>query len=223
MNVRHDLLRDLVSTFCHEIEAPTRHIKFFTNKLKQEEAIVSESLRSEFNESIDFIQSSSLRLQEIISGTLRFSQFLLEKSEKPVSLKECVSCNLEKTELKGINVELVEEVPVVFQDRIFVSVFYELFCNSQKFGDKNLELKIKSRKRGEFFTVELLDNGSVLKEGVRQIKPFCNIGKEAEGLGLGLFFCKLIVENFDGQFNIEAKAGERFKVQIIMPVSQGNS
>lgn len=51
--------------------------------------------------------------------------------------------------------------------------------------------------------------------------PFCSTKKN--GLGIGLFQCKEIVESLDGQIKVESQVGRGTTFIILLPVMQDSS
>ena len=140
---------------------------------------------------------------------------LLEEVKKSISVSlSAINVNL-KVDFKVENVK--------FSKKNLRSIFINLLSNAIKYRyvDRDLEIKIKSRRIADFVELSFEDNGiGIEAENIRDIfSKFKRVNSEknvAEGAGIGLFLVRKIAENAGGKVSLVSEYGEGscFKVFI---------
>ncbi len=118
--------------------------------------------------------------------------------------------------LAGIkeNIEIPPDLPAVRADSARMDhLFINLMLNAIQSMPENGVLSISARADGRSVIVEVGDNGPGISEEqmARLFEPFST--SRMDGSGLGLYSCKQIVEEFDGEIGVEtSSAGTTFTV-----------
>jgi two-component system, sensor histidine kinase and response regulator len=101
-------------------------------------------------------------------------------------------------------------------------VLGEIIDNAIKFTAKNEAISIKGNANLKTYSIKIKDFGTGMNQSqIDKIGPFVQFYKSAEekqGLGLGLFISKKIIENNHGKLNIFSKEGEGTEVEITLPI-----
>jgi K+-sensing histidine kinase KdpD len=91
------------------------------------------------------------------------------------------------------------------------AVFRNLISNGLKYGGKGCKIRINIDDCGSIYKINVFNSGSPVPEEDRNMlfKKFCRIGKrdngELEGIGLGLYLVREILETHGGKIWYEAR------------------
>lgn len=101
-----------------------------------------------------------------------------------------------------------------------VQVFVNILENAHKYSKGNKEIFLKLKEGSDFFTVYITDQGQGIEE---KDLPFVFKGfykgenSKHEGMGLGLFLTKNIVDAHHGEISIDSEVGKGTSVRIKLP------
>jgi len=168
-----------------------------------------------------YLQSISLaanRMDKLIIGLLDYSRLSKIKQLETVDCHAVLNAILADLDLsiKNANAKIkLGDLPLINAYPIEISqLFQNLLTNALKFKqkDKTLELAISAKKEGPGFCFEFKDNGIGMEEKdigkIFQIFQRLHTEEEFEGTGLGLAYCKKIVELHSGQIWVKSKPNE---------------
>ena len=227
-------LGEMATGVAHELNQPLSVIKtvssFFLKKIRQEEPIDEEVLRSMLAK----VDSNVDRAGRIITHMRLFAR----KSDLqliPVDLNEVLRRSFEifsqQLKLRGIEVvwELEENLPEVLADPDRLEqVFINLLINARdaltenwEGGDKIITLKTKASPRQVI--VEIADSGPGIKEDHREkiFDPFFTTKEVGKGTGLGLSISYGIIKNCRGAIRVVSGEGEGARFVMAFPVAGG--
>jgi signal transduction histidine kinase len=107
--------------------------------------------------------------------------------------------------------------------RLLERVFNNLLTNALKFIPEAGHIDIYVSIEGEYLVVKVADDGPGVpnKDKERIFEKFAQVeGTERRGAGLGLTFCKMVIEEHNGILAVEDSmmGGALFKVQLPIPV-----
>ncbi len=229
-NKFEDLRTSLLDTLPHEFRTPlnsiigfadilrTRADKITPEKIKKYADIIFESgnILHRLNENyllfsrLKLIQANINDLEKLRkindynTNTVDSIKFVIGKFIKDHKIEERFELNLDKTILQ------VDEF-------YFEKIIYELIDNALKFSQKNTKVIIYSRKKDGKYILSIQSCGrSMTNQQVANIGAFVQFEREEyaqNGLGLGLAIVKLIVNIYNGKFEIKNNV-ENFSVNI---------
>jgi signal transduction histidine kinase len=111
-----------------------------------------------------------------------------------------------------------EELPSIRgSESVFVRVWANLVQNALNAMPRGGRLDVSLRREGGFAVVSVGDEGEGVNPSIahRMFEPFVTTRKKAEGMGLGLAFCKKAIESAGGEIGFEGKErGTVFHVRI---------
>jgi putative PEP-CTERM system histidine kinase len=167
------------------------------------------------------IGSAASRINQLIS---RMNALRHELCLKPAEL----DLNLVVTEtlanLNGtLGTKLVtnfDQVPRILADREQLqSVFTNLVLNAHDAVGANGRITVETAQQGEWVALSVSDNGCGMTEQFIKnslFRPFRSTKKE--GLGIGMFQSKTIVEAHRGKIHVESELGVGTKFRVILPL-----
>ncbi len=210
----------LSAGIAHEINNPLSVISYATQLLLREEQIPSFQ-----RELLERIESEADRLKTLTGGLLSFSR-ARETLKRFTDLNETVRdvMRLLQYELTRKNIEIKEEfsaLPLVQVDvNKLKQVVVNLVMNAAHALGKDGVLTLRTRLEGErWVELAVADNGPGIAPDVQKkiFEPFFTTKKEGEGTGLGLYICRTIVTDHDGQLLLESAPGEGTTFRILLP------
>lgn len=214
----------MVSITQHELEACSRHINFFVDKLK--------SSKTNFNQddlkALDFLGGTSDRLSLIIEALFKLAAFFLNEEvdskkelvsleELALSLRDSLSLDFKNKKLQ-VQLESFVDLKV---PHFFMEIFLkEIFLNSLKYSENELvKIILENQVTDDGFLNLLVSedakNSKVLNKAA--LRLFISGGGTNDGAGLGLFLCKLVAQKYGG--DLEIVEGERLCLKASFKIS----
>ena len=217
--------QELINNLAHEMNTPITSIRGFAEYM-----LITEISKEEQEECLGFISSESNRLKNISDTLLQMAQL----QENDASLMESTfSINNLCERLKNLYSKSFSDKNVSFHLRCDVEKMYgnevliesllrNLITNAYRaIQDKEAGcIGVKVFGDSTKITIVVEDNGCGIDEiHLKQIfEPFYRVDKERSrangGSGLGLAFCKKIVELHRGEIIVESKLNEGTKFTV---------
>lgn len=218
LSQKNEELEQFAYIASHDLQEPLNTISGIVEVLKLEGVQRNES---EYKQSLGFIYTSVERLRSLIKGLLDYSrigrQLLLETVECHKLLHNVLNdLHASITESKAqvvVEPSIFELPPLRVYPLEFNQLFQNLISNAIKFRKPQIapEISIGVEDEGDFHKFHVSDNGIGIDEHFLQ-KVFV-IFKRAharsayEGTGIGLAFCKKIVELHEGTISVSSSPG----------------
>ena len=125
---------------------------------------------------------------------------------------------------RRLEMPVSEPIPVVCDANIVSRVIGNLLSNAFKFTPEGGEVRVRIARTGDAVRFSVSDTGpGIPVEFHRKIfDKFGQVtgGKERNGVGLGLTFCKLAVEAHGGCIGLESEPGKGSTFWFILPAAQ---
>ncbi|MEG4250800.1 hybrid sensor histidine kinase/response regulator [Microcoleus sp. Pol10D4] len=176
------------------------------------------------------VQSCSRQLQliESLTATQQFDVKSASLAMKPLSLPALVQnilierlpiLNQHRVKVKQL---LAADLPLVHADaQQLWRVFGNLIDNAVKYNQSGFILTVEAKKEGEMVRCTVADNGAgiSLQQCARLFEPYTRgVGVSLrQGLGLGLFICRQIVEAHGGEIGVDSELGKGARFWLTLP------
>ena len=176
------------------------------------------------------VQSCSRQLQliESLTATQQFDVKSAFLAMKPLSLPALVQ-----------NI-IIERLPILKQHRVKVKqlfpadlplvnadaqqlwrVFGNLIDNAVKYNQSGFILTVEAKREGEMVLCTVADNGAGIspQQCARLFEPYTRgVGVSLrQGLGLGLYICRQIVEAHGGEIGVDSELGKGARFWLTLP------
>ena len=176
------------------------------------------------------VQSCSRQLQliESLTATQQFDVKSASLAMKPLSLPALVQ-----------NI-IIERLPILKQHRVKVKqlfpadlplvnadaqqlwrVFGNLIDNAVKYNQSGFILTVEAKREGEMVLCTVADNGAGIspQQCARLFEPYTRgVGVSLrQGLGLGLYICRQIVEAHGGEIGVDSELGKGARFWLTLP------
>lgn len=220
--------QELIDNLAHEMNTPITSIGGFADYMR-----ISQLSKEEQEECLDFIIRENHRLKEISSTLLSMAQMEQEDGFFAVfSLKQLCSRieELYTKQFQEENIALNMECKVqeMYGNEVLIeSLLRNLITNARRAlsDTEQGRIDVAIYKEDENLKMRVSDNGcGIEKEHLEQIfEPFYRVDKarsrENGGSGLGLPFCKKIVEFHNGTISVESAPGRGTTFMISFTIS----
>ncbi len=221
------LKTELITNVSHDIKTPLTSIINYVDLLKNENI---EDVK--IKEYIEILDIKSIRLKKLIEDLIEMSKSTTNnlKLEKiNINLLELIKQQLGEysDRFSKLNLDVVFDVEknmeyMILTDSKYINrIFDNLFSNIEKYSMPNTRVYIKLNKINSKISIEI-KNISKSKLNINEEELFERFtrgdkSRTEEGSGLGLTISKSLVEQLNGNINIEID-GDLFKVEIIFNV-----
>jgi two-component system NtrC family sensor kinase len=209
----------LAGNIAHELNNPLTGIRSFAQILR-----VDSTLKKEYVSDLSEIDKASQRCQDIIQGLKEFSVGSSNATHlKKVSLNDTIHKTLPflKAALRhhNLNLELSSANIEIFADpQILQQIIFNLIINACQSMTNPGTVTVRTSKKTDYGILEIADNGPGIPVEIqdRIFEPFFTTKKDGEGTGLGLSFCKSMLEKMNGEitFKTSSEKGTQFIVKI---------
>ena len=202
----------LSAAAAHELGTPLNTIFLIINDLLKEKKLVEDK---NIVKDIHLLKSQAERCKEILQ---RFSKNPLKLKDKfldKVKITDLIKINFDKfnknKKLNIKNIQIIDEPEILFKDEMMYAlgniiqnaIFHCKETVSVELDYNKNDLKISITDDGLGFSKEIID-----KLG----EPY--ISKNSQGMGLGIFIAKNLIENMGGKINLFNSKDDNAVVEI---------
>ncbi|MGK9370111.1 sensor histidine kinase [Melioribacter sp. Ez-97] len=234
-----ELKNDLINNITHEFKTPISTISIACEALGDPELAVNEKIVKRYS---GIVREENERLKRLVESLLTTaaleknggSSFNLVKKEISVDdvVNECVKSFAERARAENFSIETIG-IPsgiIINGDKYhLINVLGNLIDNAVKYNLRKPDVKISVSKGGNRCIVEVSDNGIGIPRGETDkiFDTFYRIPTgnihNVRGNGLGLSYCKNIVELHGGKIEVVSKPNEGSKFIISLPLAGNKS
>lgn len=200
-------LEQFVYVLSHDLKEPIRRMKLYTDVLSED---FDEALSEKAKTYIDKIQGSAQRMDTIIRSLLAYMKLgSEEKSSEPIewgSIFETIRAHLDTSIANSSSEIYIDRLPDLFcAPASIITIFQNLISNAIKYcpPERTPQISISCTEKLGFYIFCVADNGEGIPENCAWdiFLPFKRLHSQShsEGTGLGLAFCKTIIESYGGR------------------------
>ena len=214
-----------LANMSHEIRTPLNAIIGFSNILAAAEE------EQEKQEYINIIESNNTLLLQLISDILDLSkieagtlEFCYSNVELNDIISEIESVTRYRTESNGIQLIVQKGLPsclIRTEKNRLMQVLNNLLNNASKFTSQgSITFGYKLCDKELYFYVKDTGCGIPKDKQANIFQRFEKLNENAQGSGLGLSICQLIIEHIGGQIWIDSEYAEGSRFCFTHPISQ---
>lgn len=221
--------RNYITFVSHEMRTPLVTIRQYIEALK---TIAKDKLTEDAIEIIERCNKRIHLLEDMVRHWLDYSRVMdgtFAQTQKPVKLAGIIEKSIdemapvcEKRQLSLIYSLCPEDLIIKGDEESLRRVFINIIGNATKYTPIGGQIRLDTELDAHYVRVKIADTG----EGIPADKlsfifePFYRVkGNEDQhkGSGLGLAFCKKIVEAHAGSIEVKSKVGEGTVFTVILP------
>jgi two-component system phosphate regulon sensor histidine kinase PhoR len=217
---------DFINNFTHEFKTPISVIKIAGSNLRGDSEL-SERKRKQYGKILD---EEADKLNELMNKLLSFTQLenkSIQIKKEEINLEDFVKGYIETFQIKYPDFKLhykIHGLISFYTDPVLLgSIFQNLIENAYKYSNpKRRELLINIRPGKKNILFSFADKGiGIAKEEVNNIfKKFYRIENQYNlngSVGLGLAFCKELVNFMNGDITVKSKINEGSEFIVTLP------
>ena len=205
---------DFVSLVSHELRAPLTNINGSIELIAAERQALSPGRQ----EVLDILSNESARLTHLVQNILDVSlleagRLVLNPGMLPLRpfLRQQLNGRLAQNELHKIVLDVPPNLPPAWADELHLAyVMVNLVDNAVKYSPDGGEITVSARGGGDTLTLSISDHGIGVPPGAqthlfdRFYRANNGADREVYGHGLGLYFCRKLVEAQHGRIWVES-------------------
>lgn len=221
-------IKELVSDISHQTKTPLANIMLYSQLLQEQnlgeesQKLVTEILQQ--SQKLEFLIQSLVKTSRLEAGTFQLTPTVQNVS---IMVKEVIAQGKQKAANKEIEVlyEGDEKIVNALYDRKWTGeALYNILDNGIKYSPKGSRINIRIKEYEMFVCIEIQDEGTGLTEDeipmvFQRFYRGENV-RDEEGVGLGLYLARQIVEEQGGYIKVSSKNGEGSVFGIYLPKEQ---
>lgn len=218
-------LKELVSDISHQTRTPLANILLYTQLLQEQELddtgreLVDEISRQ--SEKLQFLIEALIKTSRLETGTYSFVTKLNSIDELIRMVIEQVSPKADKKNI-SISYDTTGE-SAVFDIKWTQEALFNIADNAVKYTDNGGKIDIYVKCFEMFCCITVEDNGiGIPEEDIERVfgRFFRSSNvHEKEGVGIGLYLCRNIIEGQGGYVTVSSKPGEGSCFMVYLPRS----
>ena len=217
-------IKELVSDISHQTKTPLANILLYGQLLEEQNLdetsrkLVSEIVRQ--SEKLDFLIQSLVKTSRLETGTFQFEK---QKQELYPILREIAEQAWKKAEKRKMRIILpeIEAVEAVCDRKWTAEALYNILDNAVKYGNEESVIEISIEAYEMFVCITISNEGKgISEEEIPLVFQRFYRGKntgETEGVGIGLYLARQIVEEQGGYIKVKSKAGGKTGFSVYLP------
>lgn len=216
-------------TISHDLRAPLSVINGHTQLI--ENIIEEHGIDKELQQSMNAIRRSIQRMNGMIQDLVdsaRAEGGQLELKRQPVDLHTYIDDVLKRSaaalDSSRIHVEMPADLPAVFADyNQLERILINLLSNALKYSNPDTPVQVRARRIDDEVEVSVTDTGpGIAPEDIPHLFARfyrAHAGKTMEGIGLGLYIARILVEAHGGHIGVVSELGKGSTFTFTLPVA----
>jgi len=220
---------DLLATVSHELRTPLATIKGYATMMLDYFARLNTNEKQEYLKSIDHSTDRLALLVDNLLDTSRMEAGLLKLEKHPTSIIKLLDTATTEAKVRAtrhyIVTRLKRDLPRVNLDSKRIrQVLDNLINNAVKYSPQGTEVTISVKKEGNEVLVSVTDHGTGIPSEEltnifdRMYRIEERLYSGVDGLGLGLYICRRLVEAHGGRIWVESELGKGSTVIFTLPI-----
>lgn len=222
--------KEFISIMAHNLQTPLTIVRGYVDQLLKEK----ENLSSDQNHTLEIIEATIKNLVEMngrLLTTIELQGEAIKLNQTKQDLGSLASTIVKefkkRAEEKQITLELKvarEPLTAEFDEEWLKVVFENLLDNALKYTPEKgrVAVRVEKTSAGEILS-EVADTGIGIpkEEQENVLLPFRRtkdvLQADFEGVGVGLYIVKTVIEKHHGRLELESEEGQGTKIRFILP------
>ena len=213
--IQRQQLETIVADFSHQVKTPIANIRMYHSLLQKKN--LDEEKREQF---LDAAQRQTDKLEFLMKSMIKMSRLetgIVEVQPKENSIRallEQAVCDIAlKAEKKQIEIEMhcEEDLKAVFDKKWTLEAVFNILDNAVKYSPKGSRIEVEGISYEMYFCIAVKDQGIGIREEERAqiFSRFyrSDLVQQEEGIGIGLYLAREIVQREGGYIKVESKEG----------------
>ena len=218
-------IEQMVSDITHQVKTPISNIRMYSDTI-----INNDLSKEQEKEFLNVISNQVDKLEFLMDSLTKMSKLetnLIVLNKESSKFMECIEKAKEQVrplaEKKNIEIEIMGENCIIQYDKKWtLEAICNILENAIKYTKQNGKIKIHLEKLENFLKIDIIDNGiGIDEENISNIfKRFFRERKvyNIEGIGIGLYLSKNIIENQNGYIKVKSKVNKGTTFSVFLPL-----
>ena len=230
-------IKELVSDISHQTKTPLANILLYSRLLEEQklddtsQTLVSEIVKQ--SEKLEFLIQSLVKTSRLESGTFQLNpkrqevypmlyEIAEQAKEKAKKKKmQIVLPELEKDRENDFEKQEKEKIKAVYDKKWTAEALYNILDNGVKYGNEGSTIEISVQAYEMFVCITVCNEGEGIAEQeipliFQRFYRGKNVGEE-EGVGIGLYLARQIVQEQGGYIKVTSKGDGKVKFMTYLP------
>lgn len=219
-------LQALVSDISHQVKAPAANLKLYLELLSRPD--LDGEKRREFlqlsaaqAEKLEFLMNALVKMSRLETGLISFEKKKIPAAEVIAGALAQISPAAEQKNL-DVQVDCPDGISVFCDQKWTAEAVFNLLDNGVKYTPPNGSIRISTDRNEFYIQIRVRDSGRGIPES-EQAKIFgrfyrSEAAKAEEGLGLGLFQARNIIQGQGGFLSVKSEPPHGAEFIINLPV-----
>lgn len=230
-------IKELVSDISHQTKTPLANILLYSRLLEEQklddtsQTLVSEIVKQ--SEKLEFLIQSLVKTSRLESGTFQLNpkrqevypmlyEIAEQAKEKAKKKKmQIVLPELEKDRENDFEKQEKEKIKAVYDKKWTAEALYNILDNGVKYGNEGSTIEISVQEYEMFVCITVCNEGEeILEQEIPLIFQRFYRGKnvgEEEGVGIGLYLARQIIQEQGGYIKVTSKGDGKVKFMTYLP------
>lgn len=221
-----DEIQSLIADISHQLKTPLANLHIYHDLLQDPDLTAAE--RRDFMQSmqgqmekLSFLMESMIKMSRLESG-------IIQLKPQPASLNQtslaAIKQVYQKAQSKNIPIsfEAGRDIVIKHDPNWTAEAVFNLLDNAVKYTSPGGHIKVNLEKYELFARLDISDTGSGLAEAeINQVFKRFYRGENArheEGVGIGLFLSRQIIEKQGGYIKVSSRIGEGSVFSVFLPI-----
>ncbi|MHB0935239.1 MAG: sensor histidine kinase [Armatimonadota bacterium] len=218
-----------IHTISHDLRIPLAIIQGHVQLLQEilESTGQAEAVRVNTDAVIESVRRMNLMIKDLVD-TARLESRQLKLDLRPVALRPFLDTLLERLRrviaVERVVLEIPPDLPAVSADPDRLDrIFINLLTNALKFSAADTLVTVTAQAADGIVTIAVTDRGAGIAsaELSHLFERFYRVSQthRVEGIGLGLYIVKMLVEAHGGQIRVESEVGTGTTFYLTLPAA----
>ena len=230
-------IKELVSDISHQTKTPLANILLYSRLLEEQklddtsQTLVSEIVKQ--SEKLEFLIQSLVKTSRLESGTFQLNpkrqevypmlyEIAEQAKEKAKKKKiQIVLPELEKDRENDFEKQGKEKIKAVYDKKWTAEALYNILDNGVKYGNEGSTIEISVQEYEMFVCITVCNEGEEIPEQeipliFQRFYRGKNVGEE-EGVGIGLYLARQIIQEQGGYIKVTSKGDGKVKFMTYLP------
>lgn len=224
-------IKYMISNLSHQLKTPLSNVKMYQEFLEDEklskdkQKIFRMKLKKQI-EKIEWILESIIKCTRLEEGIISFIPDMYPIRNTIMQAMDSVALKAANKDIEIIATEEISDVKVYYNFKWTREVFENILENAIKYSPCKSIIKISIEQLETYTKISIEDSGIGIRdeEYVKIFQRFYRSKdvENAEGSGIGLYLCRLILENEKGSITVKSQYGKGsvFSVFLLNSIPQ---
>lgn len=219
-------VQEMVSDITHQIKTPISNIRMYSdtilnNDLSKEKQREFLQVISTQVDKLEFLTDSLIKMSRLETNMLALNQ---ESSRIIECIEEAKKQAEPLVDKKNISIDIMGDTNTIvkYDKKWTLEAICNILENAIKYTNENGKIEINIEKLESFLRIDIIDNGiGIDNENINNVfKRFFREQKvhNIEGVGIGLYLSKNIIELQNGYIKLKSKIGEGSTFSVFLPL-----